>query len=258
MLEQGKLDIIQRFNANVRGVEIRLEGNAKHCGKEGHWLETKMGLAHNSKNEPDLNGYEMKKFSKKTTLGDFSASEYLFSSKRPYINALNGWTDDVKMSRSDFIQTFGSPNAGKKDRYSWSGKCVPTYNHWNCNGQNLLVSDDNDVRVYYSFSHDTRPEKAAFPAHLQGAAVVIALWKADKMRAHIENKFNKKGFFMCKKKGATYETICFGHAFNFEHFIACLKTKQIIFDSGMYDGNCRNYSQFRGSCFWNELITEEY
>ncbi len=36
------------------------------------------------------------------------------------------------------------------------------------------------------------------------------------------------------------------------------KNKKVIFDSGMYDGNSRNYSQFRGSCFWNELITEEY
>ena len=34
--------------------------------------------------------------------------------------------------------------------------------------------------------------------------------------------------------------------------------QKIIFDSGMYDGNSRNYSQFRGSCFWNELISEEY
>jgi len=37
-----------------------------------------------------------------------------------------------------------------------------------------------------------------------------------------------------------------------------MKNKKIIFDSGMYDGNSRNYSQFRGTCFWNELITEEY
>ena len=34
----------------------------------------------------------------------------------------------------------------------------------------------------------------------------------------------------------------------------------IIFDSGMYQGNSRNYSQFRSSAnnFWNILITEEY
>jgi len=78
------------------------------------------------------------------------------------------------------------------------------------------------------------------------------------MKPHIDNKFDKKGFFICKKIGSTYEKICFGRAFNFEYFIECIKNKKIIFDSGMYDGNSRNYSQFRGSCFWNELIMEEY
>jgi len=78
------------------------------------------------------------------------------------------------------------------------------------------------------------------------------------MKTHIDNKYDKKGFFICKKIGNTYEKICFGKAFNFEYFIECIKNKKIIFDSGMYDGNSRNYSQFRGSCFWNELITEEY
>ena len=78
------------------------------------------------------------------------------------------------------------------------------------------------------------------------------------MKPHIDNKFYKKGFFICKKINSTYEKICFGKAFNFEYFIECIKYKKIIFDSGMYDGNTRNYSQFRGSCFWNELIIEEY
>jgi hypothetical protein len=258
MLSQDKKEILERFNRNVRGVEICLEGNAKHCGKEGHWLETKMGLVHNSKNEPDLNGYEMKKHSNKTTLGDFSASEYLFSKNRPNINALNNWTDAFSVSRPNFIKTFGNPNAAKNNRYSWSGKCVPTYNYWNANGQTLGVTDNHDLCVYYSFLHDTRPEKETFPAFLQGGSVVIALWKAEKMRAHIDNKFNQKGFFMCKKKGAVYDTLCFGRAFNFDYFIECIKNKTIIFDSGMYEGNTRNYSQFRGSTFWDDLITEEY
>ncbi len=73
------------------------------------------------------------------------------------------------------------------------------------------------------------------------------------MKPHIDNKFDKKGFFICKKIGNTYEKICFGKAFNFEYFIECIKNRKVIFDSGMYDGNIRNYSQFRGSCFWNEL-----
>jgi len=60
------------------------------------------------------------------------------------------------------------------------------------------------------------------------------------------------------KKDNVYDKICFGRSFDFEYFIESIKNKKIIFDSGMYDGNTRNYSQFRGSYFWNELITEEY
>ena len=158
----------------------------------------------------------------------------------------------------NFIKTFGNPNPNKENRYSWSGSCVPIYNSWNSNGQLLTINENNDIIIYYSFSNDTRSKKIDFPLFLHNDNIVIALWKSSKMKPHIDNKFDKKGFFICKKIGNTYEKICFGKAFNFEYFIECIKNKKIIFDSGMYDGNSRNYSQFRGSCFWNELITEEY
>jgi len=264
-IDIGKQHIITLFNTGVKGVEICLEGqNINHSGKEGHWLETKMGIKHNTKNEPDINGYEMKKSSSKTTLGDFSASEYAFSgkNKRNSINTLNNWTDEIKLSRSDFIKTFGNPNPNKNNRYSWSGSCVPIYGSWkdDSNGQILTINENNDIIIYYSFSKDTRSIKTNFPKFLQHGSIVIALWKASKMKPHIDKKFNDKGFFMCKKTGNRYEKICFGKAFNFEYFIECIKNKKIIFDSGMYDGNKRNYSQFRGSSsgFWEELITEEY
>jgi hypothetical protein len=252
--------IIALFRNNVKGIPICLEGhNMKHCGKEGHWLETKMGITHNARNEPDIYGYEMKKSSAKTTLGDFSASEYAFSgkNKRNAINLLNQWTDEIRLSRSEFIRAFGNPNPLKNNRYSWSGSCVPTYNEWSPNGQILTVSETNDLVIRYSFSKDTRITKPE-QAFLHHENVVIALWKSEKMRPHIENKFNKKGFFQCKKIGDTYEKICFGRSFGFEYFIECIKNKKIIFDSGMYEGNNRNYSQFRGTYFWDELITEEY
>jgi len=219
-----------------------------------------MGIKHNANNEPDINGYEMKKSSDKTTLGDFSASEYAFSkkNKRNIINLLNNWTDEIKLSRSEFIRTFGNPNLNKNNRYSWSGSCVPKYNNWNSNGQILKITENNDIIIYYSFSNDTRSIKVDFPTFLKNDDIVIALWKFEKMKPHIDNKFNKKGFFICKKIADKYEKICFGKAFTFEYFIECIKNKKIIFDSGMYDGNSRNYSQFRGSCFWNELIIEEY
>ena len=91
-IDIDKQYIITLFNTRVKGVEIILKGHKiNHCGKEGHWLETKMGIKHNAKNEPDINGYEMKKSSIKITLGDFTASEYIFSrkNKRNIINHLN-------------------------------------------------------------------------------------------------------------------------------------------------------------------------
>ncbi len=185
--DADKQHIIELFNNNVRGLEICLDGqNTKHCGKEGHWLETKMGIQHNSKNEPDINGYEMKKSSKKTTLGDFSASEYAFSqkNKRVSINIMNNWTDEMVLNRSSFIKIFGNPNPKKNNRCSWSGSCVPTYNDWNSNGQILTISKGNDIIIYYSFSKDTRSKKTTIPIFLQHDNIVIALWKAEKMREH--------------------------------------------------------------------------
>jgi hypothetical protein len=256
-----KLEIITLFYNNVKGIEICLDEKYKnHCGKEGYWLETKIGIKHNSKNEPDINGYEMKKYSKKISLGDFSASEYAFSgnNKRNNINLINNWTDENKLSRSEFIKSFGNPNLSKDNRYSWSGSCIPIYNNWNYNGTILKISENNDIIIYYSFSKDTRNNKIDLPIFLQNDNIIIALWEEKKMKKHINTKFNKKGFFMCKKIENKYENICFGKSFNFDYFIECIKNKKIFFDSGMYDGNSRNYSQFRGKCFWEELIIEEY
>tara|TARA_B100000035_G_scaffold79907_1_gene66943 strand:+ start:271 stop:1071 length:801 start_codon:yes stop_codon:yes gene_type:complete len=261
-IDPDKQYIIDLFRNNVKGVEIQLGGqNTNHCGREGHWLEKQMGIIHNSKNEPDLRGYEMKKHSAKTTLGDFSASEYAFSrkNKRTMINQLNDWSDDIEISRSDFIKCFGTPNTNKNNRYSWSGSCIPHYNHWNKFGQILHINENNDIIIYYSFSKDTRTDKEHFPLIFKHDDIVIALWKSEKMMAHINNKFNSKGFFMCKKNSENkYDSICFGKAFDFDYFIECIKNKLIIFDSGMYDGNSRNYSQFRGSAFWENLIIEEH
>ena len=80
------------------------------------------------------------------------------------------------------------------------------------------------------------------------------------MREHINKKFNNKGFFIIKKSGDIYNKICFGKKFDYDCFINSIKKQIVIFDSGMYIGNNRNYSQFRSSNsnFWNELIIEEY
>jgi hypothetical protein len=258
-----KLYIIELFRKNVKGKTIDLEKyNSKHCGKEGHWLEKQMHINHNSKNEPDINGYEMKKCSKKITFGDFSASEYLFSKNKIYINEKNEWNNElVNITRDAFIKFFGTQKPLKHNRYSWSGNCVPSYNSWNTCGQMLTITDNNDIYIYYSYSKDTRNDiKINFPTYLKKDNILIVIWKNEKIRENINKKFNKNGFFIIKKIENTYEKICFGKKFDYECFIEGIKKYQVIFDSGMFMGNTRNYSHFRSSnnTFWENLIIEEY
>jgi hypothetical protein len=272
-IDPDKQKIIDLFMKNVKGQEIILksETSKKHCGKEGHWLEDKMGIKHNSKNEPDIFGYEMKKNSSKITFGDFSASEYLFSKKRELLNKLNGWSEDeFLVSRNEFIKYFGTPNPQKNNRFSWSGSCVPIYGSWNKCGQMLIFNDNNDLCAQYCFEKDERECKSEYPDFLRKPVsastststniITIAIWKSSKLEDHINKKFNNKGFFICKKVYEKYEKICFGRPFDFKYFVENIKNKNIIFDSGMYRGNNRNYSQFRSNStnFWNLLITEEF
>jgi hypothetical protein len=262
-IEQEKLDIIELFRKNIKGKKIELENyDKKHNGKEGHWLEKQMNIKHNSKNEPDINGYEMKKESKKITFVDAVASEYLFSKDKKYINKKNGWDDNlVNISKEQFIKFFGTQKPQKHNKYSWSGECIPTYNNWNTCGQNLIITDNNDICIFYSYSEDKRDEiKSKFPEYLKKENVLIVVWTNEKMRKHINTKFNNKGFFIIKKKDNIYNKICFGKSFNYEYFIDGIKKTNIFFDSGMSIKEKRMRSPFRSSSnkFWNELIVEEY
>lgn len=257
-IETNKNKIIELFTNNIKGKDIILTTN--HFGSEGHWLESQLDIKHNCNNAPDILGYEMKKESSKISFGDFSANEYLFSKNKPFIEEINNWeTDKYKMKRDDFIKYFGTPNPKKHNRYSWSGKCVPNYGIWNSCGQKLIFNDKLDLLAIYSYEEDKRECKETLPDYLKNE-IVIAIWKKEKLENHINNKFNKNGFFICKKINNVYQKICFGKPFNFIHFVENVKNKKIIFDSGMYRGNTRNYSQFRsnGHSFWDNLIIEEY
>ena len=160
---------------NVKGKEILILTKT-HCGSEGHWLETQMGIPHNSKNEPDIFGYEMKKCSNKITFGDFSASEYLFSKSKEHLEKLNKWkTNEYQLTRTDFIRYFGTSKPEKNNRYSWSGSCVPTYGKWNDCGQKLIFTTKLNLCVVYSFEKDKREIKHSYPHFIQNNSVIIAI-----------------------------------------------------------------------------------
>lgn len=219
-----------------------------------------MNIKHNANNAPDINGYEMKKHSGKITFGDWSALEYIFHKKKETIDNLNG--KSIELTKNDFLKMFGTPNEKKNNRYSWSGKCVPKYNQWNDCGQQLTIDDNDNISAIYSYSKDKRKlDKTSFPKYIKEMKkITIAFWSKDKMVKHVNSKFNQKGFFICKKnKKGEYNKICFGGPITFKFFIKNVKDGIIFFDSGMYEGNSRLYSQWRASsAFWDKLIIEEY
>jgi len=222
--------------------------NAKHDGKDGHWLEKQMGIAHNAKNAPDLYGFEMKNDTRsKTSFGDWSASHYIFEDKQYGID------------RDQFLMIFGAPNIAKNNRYSWSGKSSPKIDVYNASGQILKVDDDDNIFALYSFDEDQRTNKADIvPKIMQKNNLVVARWDANMIKVRVEQKFNHRGWFKClKDKNNVYSQIAFGAPITFSSWIRDVGKGLIFFDSGMHQGNERKYSQWRANNkYWGSLITD--
>ena len=243
--------VIENFIRNVKGKKSdTTTSNERHDGKEGHWLEEQMGIFHNASNTPDLYGFEMKNgTTSKTTFGDWSADYYIF--KDPV----------YKITRDDFLKIFGKPNLKKGGRYSWSGEPCPKIGSYNTFGQKLEIELGNNIVVLYSYSEDKRSDKKGIvPLIMQKNNLVLAKWEASIMKIKVERKFNHRGWFQCKKdKNGVYSSIVFGEPINFENWIKCVKKGSIFFDSGMYQGNIRPYSQWRANNkYWEDLITSSY
>ena len=245
--EEAKQKIIDLFNKNVRGKTG--EAKAGHDGAGGHWLERQMGVKANASNAPDLFGYEMKNdTTSKTTFGDWSPNEKIFGKK-------------CSITRDDFLRIFGKRNAEKEGRLSWSGEPCPKYGKYNKFGQTLAIDADQNIRAIYSYSKDLRLNKAQIvPPKMQVENLVLATWRHDKLRAKLERKFNQNGWFKClKDDDGKYCQIVFGKPMNYESWIALVKTGVVFFDSGMYQGNNRPYSQWRAqNSYWESLIDSRH
>lgn len=266
----NKQKIIEIFFNNVRGKCPNASNkNKKHDGSGGHWLEEQFGIKHNADNKPDLWGYELKnETTSKTTFGDWSANRYIYNEKE-YRHIFKG--NKAVERRDSFLRMFGKPNKDKNGRYSWSGEPCPKIDKYNKFGQKLVITKDKDILAIYSYTKDSRKDKEyIIPEELRVDDLIIAKWfgkespskrRSDKcLKEKLEDKFNNKGWFTCKKndKGEYYK-ICFGGTFNYDKWIDLVKEGIVFFDSGMYQGNDRPYSQWRANNkYWDSLIIEEY
>lgn len=238
----------------------------------GDWSAEEYLFTKDKKITSNMYKNELKKYGLKTTGSKKELKErfekhcnkniitHNFPSSREKLIKLNQGKD-IKLSRENFINIFGTKKENKNDRYSWSGKCFPNVHNYNDCGQKIIISDNGDVIVCYCYKHDRRinPEILSILGIEENETISIAMWSKDWLQKKVEDKFNVKGFFICKKNGNIYDKICFGPAFNYYYFIEQFKSGKIIIDSGMYNGNGRNYSQFRADGkLWDSLIIEEY
>lgn len=251
--------IIQRFLDNVRGEIFNPSGyNKNHSGAEGHWLEKQMGIKPNGDNKPDILGYEMKMqtSSGKTTFGDWPPHEAIWHKINPNPN-LRRFDRD-----KEFLKIFGKENSSKKNRLSWSGEPAPRkISMFNEYGQTLIIDANKNILAIYNYEKDNRENKNQLvPLELQRKYLILAKWRAEKMQEKVENKFGISGWFKCfKDNNGIYDRIGFGPAFTFDLWINLVKNGTVYFDSGMYEGNPRPYSQWRANnLYWDKLIEEFY
>lgn len=255
-IHESEREIVRMFQVNVYGKspDIR-QANQRHDGAVGHWLETQMGISHNANNGADLLGYEMKNdtSSGKTTFGDWSADYYLFKCRKNRTSTL---------SRTQFIEIFGKPNPEKDNRFSWSGSPIPTIHRpspWN--GSRMVIDENDKISIVYNYSNDPRANKAEIiPAEFQIDHLILASWSRNWLEPKLTAKFSQNGWFKCyRNSNGVYNRIAFGEPMNFDNWLNLVRQGIVFFDSGMYVGNSRNYSQWRANNeHWDALIVREY
>ena len=133
----------------------------------------------------------------------------------------------------------------------------------------MSIDESLNISITYSFEKDQRGNKFdLMPKEFHSNNLLLAKWygyeknnnsKKSALETKISKKFNQKGWFKCLMKNNTYNEIAFGKPINFESWMNYVQKGDIFFDSGMYQGNNRNYSQWRSiNSFWEELIEERY
>lgn len=261
MSMEDELKIVKIFQKNVLGkFPDTSQQNQQHDGRAGHWLEKQMGVSRNASNAPDLLGFEMKnETTSKITFGDWVPNYFIFKDKESMPKE-KGMTA-LQHRDNYFLTVWGQPNPQKDNRFSWSGKPVPKIDTWNDFGLILIVESSNDISIIYNYKYDKRVNKNdVVPDKFRDKDILIAKWDAKELAKKVNNKFNQKGWFICKTDSdGRYEKICFGDPITFEDWISLVKDGTVFYDSGMYEGNSRPYAVWRASNnYWNSLIRRIY
>ena len=277
--------IIINFHKNVLGKSpSKSELESKHKGKRGHWLETKLGGKIDADGNADLNGYECKVKSQKTTWGDWGAPYRIFSDKRYTVFNKKHSHENMHF----FVKTFGLQRneVDKGIYYSMSGKDFPQKINDSTDTGLSLIEKNSDILMQYSFSKDKRKNKKKLvPNALQKNNLLIYQWHGtdNNYNVYVNNiKINnlpidiKKTSFSLeervRRKFGIYGVVVglydkskgfYGLEFlkvvTFNDWLDAFKNKDIIFDSGLTTLSKRQRNQWRSSAkFMGSLVVNTY
>ncbi len=225
----AKARIKYLFDKNVRGhVFYPLYLSKTKASDEGHWLEERFGLQANCHGGADLFGYEIKKASDKITFGDWAADEYIF---RPGAVLLrhNPHVPLGALDKDAFLYLFGVYN-DKHKRFSWSGLTSPRLNQVNAYGQMMIMDAQENLYVVYHPHFDISvARKPEWVWHRE--VTVLAYWSRAKIDRHVKQKFNQRGFLLCKKRheDGAYTDLCFGRQINTDMWLDGVRKGLVFF-----------------------------
>ena len=299
---ESRKKIIKIYKEKVHGkIPDTLKMTKGHDGKKGHWLEDVMGSKRDASNKPDLYGYEMKTGGSKTTFGDWGPDYFIYRDEKKFPNLIEetGKKKQKLQNRNKdevFLKAFGVWRNADEDAhkyklkkdipeyklckgdlvtwkdiekdgfYSWSGGPSPNKvpDGTNAFGQALVINKNNSISITYSYSKDTRENKAELiPKEFQIENLKLFGWSQEWIKKKVENKFNVYGWFKCNIKEEKFCEIIFGNKITLSEFLKWVRDGDVVFDTRFKerrpDGTDRYGMQWRApSTFWKLKAVETY
>jgi hypothetical protein len=284
---ESRQNIIANFHKNVLGrYPKESELKTAHKGNLGHWLESNLGGTIDADGDADLNGYECKVESKKTSWGDWGAPYRIFCDKSYKIfNKKNTYENMWVLCKS-----LGVERLHDKDGvyFSMSGKHIPKYINDQTDIGLSLIEEDQDIYIKYSFSEDKRDDKDILtPNELKKDNLVIYKWHGTNqsfdifkndvinnnlpigvtltglnasvsLEERIRRKFGIYGIVIgMHNKNNGFYGLKFLRSITYQDWLSFFKEKNVIYDTALTSRNNRPYNQWRSPAKFMQTLEEE-
>ena len=285
--DESRQNIIDHFHKNVLGKspdDSELKTN--HKGNLGHWLESNLGGRIDADGNADLNGYECKVESEKTSWGDWGAPYRIFCDKSYKIFDKKNAYENMWVLVKSLGVLRSHPRKGVF--YSMSGEHVPTYINDETNIGLSLVKKNMDILITYNFSKDQRHNKDEItPNEFKKDDLLIFKWhgtdasfnafKNDvvsndlpidvifegsraslSIEERIRRKFGIHGMVIgLKDKSKRFYGLKFLKSITLNDWMTFFENKDVLYDTGLTTRNKRPYNQWRSKAKFMRTLEEE-